>query len=109
MYVCGGGCNYFTPQTLFKLQTQNSAMTFRAPLLNQNGDINSEVYRLLTDKQIAKLFEWAYIKNVTPKELLQASKYMVEQIGDSHEVALEGVHITSGLYGCIMPDGSVHT
>jgi hypothetical protein len=84
-------------------------MRFRAPLLNQNGDIDSEVYRLLTDKQIARLFEWGYVENVTPKELLQASKYMVEQIGDSCEVMLEGVHITSGLYGGIMPDGSVHT
>jgi hypothetical protein len=109
MYVCGGGCNYFTPQTLFHLQTKLSAMTFRAPLLDQENKIYSEVYSLLTDKQIARLFEWAYIKNVTPGELLQTSRYMVEQIGDSHEVMLVGVHLTSGLYGCIMPDGSVHT
>ena len=109
MYAEEGVTTLLRRLCLLTYKQKLSAMGFRAPLLNQNGDIDHEVYWLLTDKQIAKLFEWAYIKNVTPKELLQASKYMVEQIGDRHEVILEGVHLTSGLYGCIMSDGSVHT
>ena len=84
-------------------------MRFRSSLLDQNGDIKSEVWQLLTDAQIAKLFDWAYINNVTPRDLLQKSKYVAEQVGDTNQVSLEGVHITCNLYGCILPDGSVHT
>jgi len=83
-------------------------MRFRAPLLNQNGDIDNDVWQLLSNRQVAKLYDWACTKDVTLQKLLRESRYMAQQIGYSHEVMLEGTHFVSGYYGCIMPDGSVH-
>ena len=88
-------------------------MLFRAPLAICNNDeviVDLEVFSLLTDAQISKLFRWALNCDMTVKEMLGQAKFVVEQINDkSNEVFLFGILPNCKLYGCVSPDGSSHT
>lgn len=88
-------------------------MLFRAPLAICNNDevvVDSDVFSLLTDAQISKLFCWALNSDVTVKEMLGQAKFIAEQVNEkSEEVFLFGVLPNCKLYGCVSPDGSSHT
>lgn len=84
-------------------------MNFRAPLV-VSGELDYDVFSLLTDAQKAKLFDWAMVRDVKIKDMLCDAQFMCEQINDkSHEVYLFGMLPHCKLYGCVCPDGSSHT
>ncbi len=84
-------------------------MRFRSPLFH-SGNVDSEVFQLLTDAQKAKLLTWAMILDLKPTQMLKDAKFMAEQIDEqSSEVALIGILPNCKLYGGLYPDGSSHT
>lgn len=84
-------------------------MNFRAPLF-VSGEIDYDVFQLLTEAQKSKLLTWALVLDVKVKDMLGDAKFMCEQINDqSKEVYLFGLLPNCKMYGCISPDGSSHT
>lgn len=82
---------------------------YRFPLL-RDSEIDSEIFPLLTDSQVAKLAVWSIQTGKTVSAILAESCFMAEQIsGESHQLRLVGTLPHCGLYGCLDPDGSCHT
>lgn len=86
-------------------------MRYRAPLLHPEQQIpDPELFRLLTDAQMARFSVWSIQTGAPVLDLLQRAGFMAEQIReDSHLVSLQGLLPHCGLHGCLMPDGSCHT
>jgi hypothetical protein len=84
-------------------------MIYRAPLLSATGGIDSEVFGLLTDAQVARLAVWSINESKPVLELLQSARFMAEQVGDSNRLNLLGTLPHCGLYGCLDPYGHCHT
>ena len=82
---------------------------YRSPLLRDN-QIDSEIFPLLTDSQVAKLAVWSIQTGKTVSDILADSRFMAEQVrDDSHQLRLVGTLPHCGLFGSLEPDGSTHT
>jgi hypothetical protein len=85
------------------------ATLYRSPLL-RDGQIDNELFRLLTDSQVARLAVWSIQTSKTVSDLLAESRFMAEQINaDSHHVRLVGTLPHCSLFGSLEPDGSCNT
>lgn len=86
------------------------AMTYRAPLLTADNLPDADLFRLLTDAQVARLAVWSIQTGAPVLRLLQGSRFVAEQVNaSSHQLSLIGTLPDCGLFGCLMPDGSTHT
>lgn len=82
---------------------------YRFPLLRDN-QIDSEIFSLLTDSQVARFTLWSIQTGKPVTEILTDSLFMAEQVrDDSKQVRLVGTLPHCGLYGSLEPDGSCHT
>ena len=87
-------------------------MRYRASLLESDGTLGDN-FHILTYQQLAKFSMWSIQTGKSVIELMQG--LMVEedvqgnQHNGTHNVIIEGTLPTSGLYGCMLPDGSTHT
>jgi hypothetical protein len=82
---------------------------YRSPLL-RDGKVDSEIFPLLTDSQVAKLAIWSIQTGKPVPEILAESRFMAEQVHpDSHQLRLVGTLPHCGLYGSLEPDGSSNT
>lgn len=82
---------------------------YRSPLLRDN-QIDSEIFPLLTDSQVAKLAVWSIQTGKTVSDILADSRFMAEQVrDDSHQLRLVGTLPHCSLFGSLEPDGSTHT
>jgi hypothetical protein len=82
---------------------------YRSPLLRDN-QIDSEIFPLLTDSQVAKLAVWSIQTGKTVSDILADSRFMAEQVHpDSHQLRLVGTLPHCSLFGSLEPDGSTHT
>lgn len=85
------------------------ATLYRSPLL-RDGQINDELFRLLTDSQVARLAIWSIQTGKSVSDLLAESRFMAEQINtDSHQLRLVGTLPHCSLFGSLEPDGSCNT
>jgi hypothetical protein len=85
------------------------ATLYRSPLL-RGDQIDSEIFPLLTDSQVAKLAVWSIQTGKPVPDILAESRFMAEQIrNDSHQLRLVGTLPHCGLYGSLEPDGSSNT
>jgi len=85
-------------------------MRYRAPLLTPDNLPDCELFRLLTDSQVARLAVWSIQTDAPVLQLLQSARFMAEQVSEqSHQLQLTGTLPHCGLFGCLMPDGSTHT
>ena len=84
-------------------------MLFRSPLLI-DGQVDSQVFGLLTDSQVARLACWSIQTGKSVPNILSESKFVAEQVHqDSHQLRLLGLLSNCGLSGSLEPDGSCHT
>jgi hypothetical protein len=84
-------------------------MLFRSPLLI-DGQVDSEVFSLLTDSQVARLACWSIQTGKSVPDILSESKFVAEQVHqDSHQLRLVGILSHCSLYGSLEPDGSCDT
>lgn len=84
-------------------------MTYRAPLM-PDGQLSSELFRLLTDAQVARLAVWSIQTGRDVLDLLRSGRFMAEQVcPDSHQLQLIGTLPDCLLFGCLSPDGTTHT
>jgi hypothetical protein len=82
---------------------------YRSPLLRDN-QVDSEIFPLLTDSQVARLAIWSIQNGKPVTEILAESRFMAEQVrDDSHQLRLVGTLPHCGLFGSLEPDGSTHT
>ena len=82
---------------------------YRAPLCIE-GEIQSDVFQLLTDSQLAKLAFWSLQSDRSVRSLLQDARFMVEQIAEDDQLCrMIGTLPHCGLFGSLEPDGSTHT
>jgi hypothetical protein len=82
---------------------------FRSPLLS-NGQVDSDLFPLLTDSQVARLAVWSIQTGKSVPEILESSRFMAEQIcADSHQLRLVGILPHCDLFGSLEPDGSCST
>jgi hypothetical protein len=82
---------------------------YRSPLL-RDGQINDELFRLLTDSQVARLAVWSILTGKAVYTILAESRFMAEQINaDSHHLRLVGTLPHCSLFGSLEPDGSCNT
>ena len=84
-------------------------MLFRSPLLI-DGQVDSQVFGLLTDSQVARLACWSIQTGKSVPDILSESKFVAEQVHqDSHQLKLVGILPHCSLYGSLEPDGSCNT
>jgi hypothetical protein len=82
---------------------------FRSPLLI-DGQVDSQLFGLLTDSQVARLACWSIQTGKSVPDILSESKFVAEQVHqDSHLLRLLGLLSNCNLYGSLEPDGSCHT
>lgn len=82
---------------------------YRSPLL-RDGQVDSEIFSLLTDSQVAKLAVWSIQTGKPVPEILESARFMAEQISDgSHQLRLVGTLPHCSLFGSLEPDGSCNT
>jgi hypothetical protein len=85
---------------------------FCAPLLTADGQIDSDVFDLLTDAQQARLRQWSIQHDKPVTDLLRDARFMVVEFtarDDRSAVMLEGMLPHCGLHGAMLPDGSCDT
>jgi hypothetical protein len=82
---------------------------FRSPLLI-DGQVDSQLFGLLTDSQVARLACWSIQTGKSVLDLLVESRFVAEQVHqDSHHLRLVGLLSHCNLHGSLEPDGSCHT
>jgi hypothetical protein len=82
---------------------------YRSPLL-RDGQIDSDLFGLLTDTQVARLAIWSIQTGKSVSDILAESRFMAEQINaDSHQLRLVGTLPHCSLFGSLEPDGSCNT
>jgi hypothetical protein len=82
---------------------------YRSPLL-RDGQVDSDLFPLLTDSQVARLAIWSIQTGKPVPEILAESRFMAEQVSaDSHQLRLVGTLPHCGLFGSLEPDGTCCT
>jgi hypothetical protein len=82
---------------------------YRSPLL-RNGEVDSDIFPLLTDSQVARFAVWSIQTGKPVPVILAESLFMAEQVSSgSHQLRLVGTLPHCGLFGSLEPDGSTHT
>lgn len=86
-------------------------MLYRSILLNPDTrEVNDDDWKLLSPEQKVTFASWSIQQRKSVYELIDKMGAIVEQInGESKDVWVFGYLPSSGLYGCISPDGSTHT
>jgi hypothetical protein len=83
---------------------------YRSPLLRDGHTVDSDLFGLLTDSQVARLATWSIQTGKPVLEILESSRFMAEQIReDSHQLRLVGTLPHCDLFGSLEPDGSCAT
>jgi hypothetical protein len=83
---------------------------FRSPLLIDGQQVDSQLFSLLTDSQVARLACWSIQTGKSVLDILVESKFVAEQVHpDSHQLRLLGLLFNCNLYGSLEPDGTCHT
>lgn len=82
---------------------------YRSPLL-RDGQVDSDIFPLLTDSQVARLAVWSIQTGKPVPEILESARFMAEQVRDgSHQLRLVGTLPHCSLFGSLEPDGSCNT
>lgn len=82
---------------------------YRSPLL-RDGQVDSELFPLLTDSQVSRFAVWSIQTGKTVGDILASSRFMAEQVHhDSRQLRLVGTLPHCGLFGSLEPDGSCCT
>ena len=84
-------------------------MPYSAPLFSFQTGEPTEALDLLTNAQWRRFAVWSFRSGVSVADLLKSGKFLAEEYGNSGAVSLTGTLPCSGLYGCVLPDGSSHT
>lgn len=85
-------------------------MTYRAPLLDSDGNISDVHWPLISDAQWRRLARWSVDTGKDVLSILRESRFMIEQDrDDSDDCNLLGMLPNCGLYGCLHHTGSTHT
>jgi hypothetical protein len=78
--------------------------------LLRDGQVDSDLFPLLTDSQVARLAIWSIQTGNTVPDILASARFMAEQISaDSHQLRLVGTLPHCGLFGSLEPDGTCCT
>ena len=88
-------------------------MRYRAPLLESDGILSNDHFKVLTYQQLAKFSMWSIQTGKSVIELMQGLMLEEDVQGNhhngTHSVIIEGILPNCGLRGCMLPDGSTHT